>query len=84
MPGHLKDRPLLLLLLRVMRVMLGLCAATLLIVGGAIYYSITSVQGRGLAELTTSETAGLGIICGLLIISLVMMIAASRILRQNT
>jgi hypothetical protein len=46
MSGNLKDRPFLLLMLRVMRVMLGICAATLVVVGGAIFYSVTKVQGR--------------------------------------
>jgi MFS family permease len=62
MSGNLKDRPFLLLMLRVMRVMLGICAATLVVVGGAIFYSVTKVQGRSVSELTGAETTGLGII----------------------
>jgi DMSO/TMAO reductase YedYZ heme-binding membrane subunit len=83
MSGNLKDRPFLLLMLRVMRVMLGICAATLVVVGGAIFYSVTKVQGRGVSELTGAETTGLGIIAFLLLVSLVMTVLATRILRQN-
>jgi DMSO/TMAO reductase YedYZ heme-binding membrane subunit len=83
MSGNLKDRPFLLLMLRVMRVMLGICAATLVVVGGAIFYSVTKVQGRGVSELTSTETIGLGIIAFLLLVSLVMTVLATRILRQN-
>jgi DMSO/TMAO reductase YedYZ heme-binding membrane subunit len=83
MSGNLKDRPFLLLMLRVMRVMLGICAATLVVVGGAIFYSVTKVQGRDVSELTGAETTGLGIIAFLLLVSLVMTVLATRILRQN-
>lgn len=83
MSGNLKDRPFLLLMLRVMRVMLGICAATLVVVGGAIFYSVTKVQGRSASELTNAETTGLGIIAFLLLVSLVMTVLATRILRQN-
>lgn len=83
MSGNLKDRPFLLLMLRVMRAMLGICAATLVVVGGAIFYSVTKVQGRGVNQLTGAETTGLGIITFLLLVSLVMTVLATRILRQN-
>lgn len=83
MSGNLKDRPFLLLMLRVMRVMLGICAATLVVVGGAIFYSVTKVQGRDVSQLTSAETTGLGIIAFLLLVSLVMTVLATRILRQN-
>jgi DMSO/TMAO reductase YedYZ heme-binding membrane subunit len=83
MSSNLKDRPFLLLVLRVMRVMLGICAATLVVVGGAIFYSVTKVQGRSVSELTGSEAIGLGFIAFLLLVSVVMAIMATRILRQN-
>jgi len=83
MSSNLKDRPFLLLVLRVMRAMLSICAVTLAVVGGAIFYSVTKVQGRSASELTGSETIGLGIIAFLLLVSVVMAVMATRILRQN-
>jgi DMSO/TMAO reductase YedYZ heme-binding membrane subunit len=84
MSGNLKDRPFLLLMLRVMRVMLGICAATLVVVGGAIFYSVTKVQGRERQRADwCRDDIGLGIIAFLLLVSLVMTVLATRILRQN-
>ena len=53
------------------------------VVGGAIFYSVTKVQSRSASELTGSETIGLGIIAFLLLVSVVMAVMATRILRQN-
>ena len=83
MSGNLQDRPFLLLLLRVMRTMLLLCAGTVVLVGGVLLYSITSVQGRGLDSLTSGETVGLSLILAMVIVCLVLFLAAGRILRQN-
>jgi hypothetical protein len=44
---------------------------------------VTKVQGRDVSELTGAETTGLGIIAFLLLVSLVMTVLATRILRQN-
>lgn len=70
-------------MLRVMRVMLGICAAAMVVVGGAIIYSITSVQGRRLDSISAAEATGLTILCVMLAASIAMMLAATRILRQN-
>lgn len=83
MTGNLQDRPFLLLILRVMRPMLALCAAACALVGGALWYSITSVQGRGAGTLTSGETVGLGLLAAIVVICAVLFIAAGRILRQN-
>ena len=83
MAGNLQDRPFLLLLLRVMRTMLALCGAALVIVAGAMWYSITAVQGRGIGSLSGSETVGLGLIALLLVACAVLFAAAGRTLRQN-
>lgn len=84
MTGNLRDRPFLLLMMRVLRVMLAVCAVTMIVVGGAIYYSVTKVQGRGLDNLTPAETTGLSLLAVLLLVSVVMSVVATRILRQNT
>jgi hypothetical protein len=83
MAGNLQDRPFLLLLLRVTRTMLALCAAALIIVAGALWYSITAVQGRDLSSLSGGETVGLGLIGVLLVACAVLFAAAGRILRQH-
>ncbi len=83
MAGNLQDRPFLLLILRVMRPMLALCAAACALVGGALWYSITSVQGRGLETLTSAEMVGLGFLSAIVVICAALFVAAGRILRQN-
>lgn len=83
MAGNLQNRPFLLLILRVMRPMLALCAAACALVGGALWYSITSVQGRGIDSLTSAETVGLGLLAAIVVVCAVLFIAAGRILRQN-
>ena len=77
------NQPFLLLILRVMRTMLVICAAALIFVGGAILYSITQVQGRALDSLSGKDLTGLLIIGGLLVVSLVIFFGAGRLLRQN-
>ncbi len=84
MAGNLQDRPFLLLLLRVTRTLVALCAAALITVTGALWYSITAVQGRGLSSLSGGETVGLGVIGVLLVTCAMLFAAAGRILRQNT
>jgi hypothetical protein len=83
MAGNLQDRPFLLLILRVMRPMLALCASSCALVGGALWYSISKVQGRGAASLTSGETVGLGLLAAVVVVCAVLFIAAGRILRQN-
>ena len=83
MTGNLQDRPFLLLILRVMRPMLAMCAAAMLLVIGAIWYGVSEVQGRGLVTLTGLETVGLSILAALLVVSLLLFAGAGRILRQN-
>lgn len=83
MAGNLQDRPFLLLILRVMRPMLALCAAACALVGGALWYSITSLQGRDLETLTSAEMVGLGFLAAIVVICATLFVAAGRILRQN-
>jgi hypothetical protein len=83
MSGNLRDRPFLLLLMRVLRIMLAVSAVAMIVVGGAIIYSITSVQKRSLDSLTAAETTAF-ILLGIFALVSVMMIAATtRILHQN-
>jgi hypothetical protein len=83
MAGNLQDRPFLLLILRVMRPMLALCAAACALVGGALWYSITTVQGRGMDTLTAAETVGLGLLIIVVVVCAALYIAAGRMVRQN-
>jgi hypothetical protein len=83
MSGNLKDRPFLLLMLRVMRVMLGICAATLVVVGGAIFYSVTKVQGRKRQRADRFRDDWPWHHCFLAAGLVVMTVLATRILRQN-
>ena len=83
MSGNLRDRPFLLLLMRVLRIMLAVSAVAMIVVGGAIIYSITSVQKRSVDSLTAAETTAF-ILLGIFALVSVMMIAATtRILHQN-
>lgn len=83
MSGNLRDQPFLLLLMRVLRIMLAVSAVAMIVVGGAIIYSITSVQKRSLDSLTAAETTAF-ILLGIFALVSVMMIAATtRILHQN-
>ncbi len=83
MSGNLQDRPLLLLLMRVLRIMLAVATAAITVVGGAIIYSITSVQNRSLDDLTAAETTAFVMLAGFVVISVALIIATTRILRQN-
>lgn len=83
MSGNLRDRPFLLLLMRVLRVMLLISTAAIIVVGGAIIYSITSVQKRSLDTLSAAETTAFILLGVFALVSVVMVFATSRILRQN-
>lgn len=83
MQGNLRDRPLLLLVLKVMRSMLWICIAGLLIVGGGIWYSITSIQGRNYEHFTGADTMLLSFIAGLTIAACLLLLGVHRMLKQN-
>ncbi len=71
------------LVLRVMRAMLWCCIAGLIFVGGAIWYSITTVQGRAYEQFTNGDTLLLSFIAVLTTISCLLLLGVHRMLRQN-
>jgi hypothetical protein len=83
MSGNLRDRPFLLLLMRVLRIMLAVSAVAMIVVGGAIIYSITSVQERSLDSLTAAETTAFILLGIFALVSVLMIAATTRILHQN-
>jgi hypothetical protein len=83
MSGNLRDRPFLLLLMRVLRIMLAVSAVAMIVVGGAIIYSITSVQKRSLDSLTAAETTAFILLGIFALVSVLMIAATTRILHQN-
>ncbi len=83
MQGNLKDRPLLLLVLMVMRAMLCFCIAGLLLVGGAIWYSITTVEGRTYEHFTNGDTMLLSFISALTAAAGLLLFGVHRLLKQN-
>ena len=83
MNGNLRDRPFLLLLMRVLRVMLAISTVAMIVVGGAIVYSIASVQKRSLDSLTSAEMTAFILLGIFALVSVIMVIATNRILRQN-
>ncbi|MEM9471617.1 MAG: hypothetical protein AAGA00_06650 [Pseudomonadota bacterium] len=83
MPGDLSQQPFLLLILKVMRVMLWFCIAALLLVGGGIWYSITTIQVRTDGQLTNADIWLFSFIAGLVVITGLLLIGVHRLLRQN-
>ncbi|MEO1161741.1 MAG: hypothetical protein AAFW74_15040, partial [Pseudomonadota bacterium] len=55
MSGDLSQRPFLLLILKVMRAMLWFCIAGLLLVGGGIWYSVTTIENRPYEHFTSGD-----------------------------
>lgn len=82
MSGDLNQRPFLMLILKVMRVMLWICIAGLLLVGGAIWYSVTTVQGRGYAQFTSTDSALFAFIAGLAVFAGLLVIGVHRMLKE--
>ena len=82
MSGDLNQRPFLMLILKVMRVMLWICIAGLLLVGGAIWYSVTTVQGRDYAQFTNADSALFAFIAGLAVFAGLLVIGVHRMLRK--
>ena len=83
MSGNLQDRPFLLLLMRILRIMLGVSTIAMIVVGGAIVYSIIIVQKRPLDSLSAVESTAFVLLGMFALLSLAMVFAATRILRQN-
>ncbi len=83
MPGNLSDRPLLLLVLQVLRSMLWICIAGLILVGGGVWYSITYIQGRSFEHFTGGDTMLLSFIAGLTTAAFLLLLGVHRILKQN-
>jgi uncharacterized membrane protein len=82
MSGNLNDRPFLLLMLKVMRMMLWCCIASLALVGGAIWYSVTKIQGRAYEAFTSSDMLLFWVIGILILISAAILFGVSRTLGQ--
>jgi len=83
MQGNLKDRPLLLLVLMVMRAMLWFCIAGLVLVGGGIWFSITTVEGRTYENFTNGDTLLLSFIAALTSAAGLLLLGVHRLLKQN-
>jgi len=83
MQGNLKDRPLLLLVLMVMRAMLWFCIAGLVLVGGGIWFSITTVEGRTYENFTNGDTLLLSCFAALTSAAGLLLLGVHRLLKQN-
>jgi hypothetical protein len=83
MPDDLNMRPMLLLILKIMRAMLWFCIAGLVLVGGGIWYSVTKVQGRAYEHFTNADTVLFSFIAGLTIIAALLLIGVHRMLRPQ-
>ena len=83
MPDDLNMRPMLLLILKVMRAMLWFCIIGLVLVGGGIWYSVTEVQGRAHEHFTNADTVLLSFIAGLTMIAGLLLIGVHRTLRPH-
>lgn len=83
MTGDLHQRPFLLLIMKVMRVMLWCCIAALLLVGGGIWYSITKVQTRVDDQFTSADIWLFSFIAGLVVIAVLLLVGVHRMLRQH-
>jgi len=75
MSGNLTDRPFLLLIMRVLRVMLWFCIASLVLVSGAIWYSVS----QGFSEM---ENQPLPFIALLIVVAAIILFGVSRMLKQ--
>ncbi|MGB7204972.1 MAG: hypothetical protein WBD37_05835 [Anderseniella sp.] len=75
MSGNLNDRPFLLLFMRILRIMLWCCIGSLLLVGGAIWFSISK-------GFTDASQQPLTFIAILIALSLAILFAVSRMLKQ--
>lgn len=83
MVDELNQRPFLLLILKVMRAMLWFCIAGLLLVGGAIWYSVTEIQPRANDQFTSADIGLFSFIAGLVAIAGLLLIGVHRMLRQH-
>jgi len=83
MPDDLNMRPMLLLILKVMRPMLWFCIVGLVLVGGGIWYSVTKVQGRAYEQFTNADTVLFSFIGGLTLVAGLLLIGVHRMLRPH-
>ncbi len=84
MSGDLNQRPFLLLILKVMRAMLWFCIAGLALVGGGIWYSVTTIQKRPYEQFTSSDVWLFSFIAGLALVACLLLIGIHRMLRRHT
>ncbi len=83
MPVGLNQRPLLVLILKVMRAMLWFCIAGLVLVGSGIWYSVTEVQGRAYHQFTSADIFVFSFVAGLTLIAGLLLIGIHGLLRQH-
>jgi len=83
MSGDFNQRPFLLLIMKVMRVMLWCCIASLLLVGGGIWYSVTIVQARPYEQFTNTDMGLFSFIAGLVLISCLLLVGVHRMIRRH-
>ena len=84
MSDDFNRRPFLLLIMKVMRVMLWCCIASLLVVGGGIWYSVTKVQARPYEQFTNADIGLFSFIAGLIVISGLLLVGVHRMIRRHT
>jgi hypothetical protein len=83
MSGNMNQRPFLLLIMKIMRVMLWCCIASLLLVGGGIWYSVTKVQARAYEQFTNADIGLFSFIAGLIVISGLLLVGVHRMIRRH-
>jgi hypothetical protein len=83
MSDDFNRRPFLLLIMKVMRVMLWCCIASLLVVGGGIWYSVTKVQARPYEQFTNADIGLFSFIAGLIVISGLLLVGVHQMIRRH-
>ncbi|NNJ73875.1 MAG: hypothetical protein HKP56_01815 [Anderseniella sp.] len=79
----MNQRPFLLLIMKIMRVMLWCCIASLLLVGGGIWYSVTKVQARSYEQFTNADIGLFSFIAGLIVISGLLLVGVHGMIRRH-
>ena len=83
MSGDFNRRPFLLLIMKIMRVMLWCCIASLLLVGGGIWYSVTKIQTRPYEQFTNADIGLFSFIACLVVISGLLLAGVHRMIRRH-
>lgn len=69
--------------MKIMRVMLWCCIASLVLVGGGIWYSVTKIQPRPDEQFTNADIGLFSFIAGLVVISGLLLIGVHRMIRRK-